>query len=158
LLLLNGLCKLRAELHLGKRQFTNFNVELIQTFLKQVPHFGGYLITVVYQLHCGVASDDGLEDFIADGGENAAVVVHAEEAVDLRQLVRVGLDVDLHLAVHNLQVFGASAALNGARLLTHIEDNGVLKVRDLPVPAFRVHCFLETRELVELESQVAGLN
>lgn len=78
LLLLDGLGELLSEGHVGDGYVLELDVELLGALQEVGADAVGDGLTLGDEL-CGVElGDDGLEDFVADGGENTLVVVLAE--------------------------------------------------------------------------------
>ena len=78
LLSFNGDCELLAEGHVGDGDVLEGDIELSGALGQVGADAVGDGLTLGDEL-CGVElGDDGLEDFVADGGEDALVVVGAE--------------------------------------------------------------------------------
>lgn len=75
LLLLNGTSELLAEGHVGNGDILQGDIKLRGTLKKVGTDAVGYGLTLCDKLGGVELGDDGLEDFITDGGENTLVVV-----------------------------------------------------------------------------------
>jgi hypothetical protein len=81
LLLLDGLCELLAEGHVGDGDVLEGNVELAGALEQVCADFVGDGLALGDELGGVELGDDGLEDFVTDGGEDTLIVVEAEVLV-----------------------------------------------------------------------------
>lgn len=114
--------------------------------------------------------DDGLEDFVTDGGEDSLIVVDTEVLGRIRTrsfktnnwrkayLVDLGQSLDIwsvqhsQCQAHHLQILATSRRGNIPGLGPHIEDDALLQPRHQEVRALIDDILLDTRHSIENHS------
>mmetsp|Transcript_43946 Transcript_43946/g.138123 ORF Transcript_43946/g.138123 Transcript_43946/m.138123 type:complete len:329 (+) Transcript_43946:195-1181(+) len=156
LLVLNGLGELPAEGQVRDGHVVEDEVEILGALRERVADLLGDGRALRQQLLGVVLGHHGLEHLVAERRQHAVVEIHAELAVNLRQLVLQGPREHAQRDVHHLQVLRTSNGVDHARRRAHVHDNGNLQERDHRVRALLVRLLHDTLKAIEDHRTVAA--
>lgn len=134
------------------------DIEVLASVSQAISDLLRDLLSLSEELSSVVSGDDGFEHLIDNRGQNATVIVHAQESVQLMQILGVRTEQHSQRDVNHLQIFGSSAALNLLGVRAHIIDDLTLEVGHLEVPSFAHDVVLHSAELVELKGTMTRLD
>ena len=123
---------------------------------------GGHLVAHLRahgeQLLSLVLGHSRLENLVADGRQDALVVVRTSGHVDLRELIHVGAEQEPQGEVHLLQILGSGDGRDGPGPGAKVVDGGVLDERDQEVGALQRRLGQDTPEAVEHHRRGASVD
>ena len=94
LFLLDSLSELRAEVQVCNRYIIKYDVEVSQTLCQTLTNTSRDLLSLSEKLSGVISGYDGLEYLVDDGGQHAAIVVHTQVTVKLRQISGIRTEQD----------------------------------------------------------------
>lgn len=158
LLCFNSIVVFLAESEVGNGNIFKDDVEIRGTVGKDLTDHAGDLLTLCDKLRGVELSNNALESFVNDRGENTLIIVLAEGSEDGGEMGSDRSEKDTKSDINSLEITSTSGRADSLRLGTDVENEGFFDHRNTKMSTFFNNGILNTSELVEKNSAVTGIN